>query len=158
MPLEESEDIIILECLIFVTLLALTQAVHPFIMSLLLIVIALLLGQLLFIIFSIWVTIRLALVFLGGMIVIFLYFVGLTGKIKVITNHLVAVSFIFGRTATLLPSTQGGGVIKIRFLSFIYSSLNIEILTVLVLLLLLNLVIVVELCESFEGSLESTWF
>ena len=124
---------------------------HPLILALNLILLSLFLGGLLGFLSSSWIRIALILIFLGGIIVIFVYFTSLVSNEKltlVSKSPLILSPLLVAASATsFLNTSLSVGLFNFRHLIILINLLLISYL-------LIALFIVVELTSSFKGAVE----
>lgn len=129
------------------------QSSNPLMLCLLLIVLALLVGATTGVIFIKWITYSLVLIFLGGIIIIFIYITRLAGSEKFVINPSTApliTLLALSSYALLIHPTQNK---KENFISHLFMRTPSYVLWTLVVFLLATLLIVVKIAESFKGAL-----
>lgn len=137
--------------------LTLTSAlcIHPLTLCLTLVTLAARIGVLSGLIFIRWIFYAVILIFLGGIIVVFIYVTTLAGNEKFRINFvspllgllIFCTSFIYFYFPTL---TQ---IKKEIFMGHVYFSRTTPVLWFLIMFLLSTLIVVIKLAENFKGTL-----
>lgn len=136
-------------CILLVVLLSILAS-HPLILCLRLILFTLGLSPLISFILNKWLAYAIILIFLGGIIVLFIYVSTLAGNEKIalpIKARVWLLPVIAGLVA--LP-TQDSGLLLI---SHLYLNISVALLFFLTLYLLCTLIVVVFLSQGFKGAL-----
>lgn len=129
---------------------------HPLMLCLILILLAASISVIRRLIILKWITYAIVLIFLGGMIIIFIYVTTLAGNEKFSTASLTRNFLTFltiARLAVVFTISPLSAHTKEFFMSHIYFRNSSRILWFLILFLFMTLVIVVKLAESFKGAL-----
>jgi len=128
---------------------------HPLMLCLALILFALRAGRLRGLIFIKWIFYAIILIFLGGIIVVFIYVTTLAGNEKFHMNFAPSslVFLILGAIFIYFYSLRPTQFKKEIFISHIYFSSTTPLLWYLVIFLFTTLVVVVKLAENFKGTL-----
>lgn len=131
---------------------------HPLQIALTLVGSSLFLGAAVGVIISSWFFITILIVFLGGMIVIFLYFTRLVSSEK-LSFHLWK-SWRRGVVVLIIVLYWVGSFDQLIsvLIIFNFSFFNIGIIRVLIIYLLGGLFLVVKLTENFKGAVELTFY
>lgn len=127
---------------------------NPLVICLILIMLALIVGRISGIIYMKWIIYAIILIFLGGIMVVFIYVTRLAGNEKFIlkpTLLLVWTSVIFFiRSSFINLASQTK---KENFMSHLFITSSSFILWRLTIFLLITLIIVVKITENFKGAL-----
>ena len=138
----------------------------PFFLSLLLVILSFSVGRILGLGVSKWLTYSLILIFLGGIIVVFLYVRMLTLDTKFqlkINSNLMHARFgtlgllfflllIFSEEVPHLPHHSAATSV-----SLIYATMLSPLIVFLISYLLRALFLIVEICQRYKGSLQKKW-
>ena len=131
-----------------------TQTRNPYLLSLILILQALTHGLCCWFLQMKWVGLGLVIIFIGGMMILFLYVASLTAGSKIqwkITPQIIRALII---SWAILPITNLWSLeVKANTPGLIFSGLQTSTLVFLIAYLLLLLLIVVKTLESFKGAL-----
>lgn len=152
-------ELIILKFVFLVSLYAFSWILvrsHPLMLSLLLIIFSIGVASQLQLFISSWFFYALVLIFLGGIIVIFLYFARILNseKLMVSYNFYGRVLLFFFRVVFFWrPRFKRFNNSLLFIMNF--SFLNLTLLSLLLFYLLLRLTIVVKLVDHFQGALDS---
>jgi len=128
---------------------------HPLMLCLVLILLATTIGGLRGLVFIKWIFYAVVLIFLGGIIVVFIYITTLAGNEKFhiaspnswLLVFMISRSYIYSH-APKLPQFK-----KEIFMSHIYFSRATPLLWFLIIFLFSTLIITIKLAENFKGSL-----
>lgn len=141
-------------------MLSLFIAIHrgtPFLIALCVVLYSSGLRLILGIFFSNWLTFRLVLIFLGGIIIIFLYVSSLATLHKMVVS---TPSWIILSTGIVIIAFSRWSASKTssQFIKFNFLITNFNLNIFLVIYLLFTLLVVVKLSESFKGALGTKFF
>jgi len=129
-------------------------ASNPLVLCLSLIILALFAGGIRGTLFMKWIIYAIILIFLGGIIVVFIYVTSLAGNEKFTvkpTYSLIAIgAIVFVNTASLKLRDQTK---RERYMAHLFITSSSFILWVLTVFLLRTLIVVVKITESFKGAL-----
>lgn len=137
-----------------------TAASQPLILCLLLIIYSMSLAALTETLVSNWLCYAILLIFLGGIIVVFLYVRTLSSETKLFLPQFPPQVILRAFLVLLVPSIFCMSTTKPRFmyfLSYFFLKNNFILMTFLVGYLLLALFLVVKFSESFKGALIKSW-
>ena len=108
-----------------------------------------------------WISFLIILLFLGGMIVLFVYICTLISRIKTSVQNLgnrvrvrILVTLIL-RSLFIINYWDSITVIKNLYLSIIYRNSNFLLMILIITYLLLVLVTRIKLCQKFKGGIKS---
>lgn len=128
-------------------------ASHPITLCILLILLASTIGMISGLVFTKWVSYVIALLFLGGMMIIFLYVTSLANNEKLLLN----LNYTGVYLGTLVVTVFSFFLITFNrvenLITHIFYSLFTPLLWFLIFFLLITLFVVVKITESFKGAL-----
>lgn len=136
-----------------ITVLSLRIMSQPLPMALALIVLSIITGLFTWLTFSKWVGLRLALIYLGGMMVIFLYvsFLAINFKFFFPEYKPILLCSALVIIASIYPPNWPN--LKEKLITEVYTRFSSETLIFLIIYLLLCLLIVVKFSQCFKGAL-----
>lgn len=135
--------------------LASIYSVHPLPLCLILILLAVRVGGLSGLVFSKWIFYAVVLIFLGGIIVVFIYVTTLAGNEKFHINFTwnSCTLFLLSSVLVYIYAPKLTQLKKEIFIGHIYFSSTTFVLWFLLIFLLSTLIIVIKLAENFKGTL-----